>query len=96
MFGEMYLLWLYKKIDAGLWMVQGYAEGLGEQTEHEAWRNVLQIGCHIVVFGTMAPIGAQRSSMKKLRDWEGIFWLILEKEFVTDLRRGSLLVSLAR
>lgn len=55
MLGEMYALWLYKKIDAGLWMVQGYAEGLGEQTESSAWRNALQVGCHLVTFGTLAP-----------------------------------------
>lgn len=55
MIGEMYALWLYKKIDAGLWMMQGYAEGLGEQTESRAWRTILQVGIHLLSFGTIAP-----------------------------------------
>jgi hypothetical protein len=55
MIGELYALWLYKKIDAGLWMIQGYAEGLGEQSETFSWRSVCQIGCHLVTFGTLAP-----------------------------------------
>ncbi|KAJ5624873.1 hypothetical protein N7510_001182 [Penicillium lagena] len=55
MIGEMYALWLYKQIDAGLWMMQGYAEGLGEQTESRAWRTILQVGCHLLSFGTISP-----------------------------------------
>lgn len=55
MIGELYALWLYKKIDAGLWMMQGYAEGLGEQTESRAWRTILQVGVHLLSFGTIAP-----------------------------------------
>ena len=55
MIAELYALWLYKKIDAGLWMVQGYAEGLGEQTEASAWRTALQVGVHLLSFGTVAP-----------------------------------------
>lgn len=52
---EMYQLWLYKKIDAALWMVQGYAEGLGEQSDDFAFRTAIQLGCHLVSFGTIVP-----------------------------------------
>ncbi|KAF5636171.1 phosphotransferase enzyme family [Fusarium sp. NRRL 52700] len=54
MLGEMYVLWRYKHIEAGLWMLQGYAEGLGPQTEDAAWRVALQIGVHLLSFGTLA------------------------------------------
>lgn len=54
MLGEMYVLWKYKHIDAGLWMLQGYAEGLGPQTEDAAWRVALQVGVHLLSFGTLA------------------------------------------
>ncbi|KAF5020302.1 hypothetical protein F66182_7678 [Fusarium sp. NRRL 66182] len=54
MMGEMYVLWLYKHMDAGLWMVQGYAEGLGPRSEAQAWRVALQMGVHLVSFGTLA------------------------------------------
>lgn len=57
MIGEMYALWLYKKIDAGLWMMQGYAEGLSECVHSNAstWRTILQVGCHLLSFATIAP-----------------------------------------
>jgi hypothetical protein len=51
--GEMYLLSFFKKTEAGLWMVKGYAEGLGEQNESSAWRTALQIGVHLLAFGTL-------------------------------------------
>jgi hypothetical protein len=54
MLGEMYVLWKYKHIDAGLWMLRGYAEGLGPQTEDAAWRLALQVGVCLLSFGTLA------------------------------------------
>ncbi|KAF5549313.1 phosphotransferase enzyme family [Fusarium mexicanum] len=54
MLGEMYVLWKYKHIDAGLWMLQGYAEGLGPWPEDATWRLALQVGVHLLSFGTMA------------------------------------------
>jgi hypothetical protein len=54
MIGELYSFWLYKKIDAGLWMMQGYAEGLGEQSETAVWRNAIQVGVHLLAFSTIA------------------------------------------
>jgi len=57
MIGELYSFWLYKKIDAGLWMMQGYAEGLGEQSETAVWRNAIQVGVHLLAFSTIAGWG---------------------------------------
>jgi hypothetical protein len=57
MIGEFYAFWLYKKIDAGLWMMQGYIEGLGEQSESSAWRNAIQVGVHLLAFSTIAGWG---------------------------------------
>ncbi|KAF4500456.1 phosphotransferase enzyme family [Fusarium agapanthi] len=54
MLGEMYVLWKYKHIEAGLWMLQGYAEGLGPRTEDATWRLALQAGVHLLSFGTLA------------------------------------------
>ncbi|KAH8653595.1 kinase-like domain-containing protein [Xylariales sp. PMI_506] len=52
MIAELYELWLYKKIDGGLWMVQGFAEGYGKVSEKFAFRTAIQVGCHLVNFGT--------------------------------------------
>lgn len=53
MIGELYALWLYRRIDAGLWMVQGYAEGLGEQTDASVWRIAVEVGCYLLSFSTI-------------------------------------------
>ena len=55
MAGEMYLLWLYKDIDAGLWMMNGYFRELGMITDTFAYRIAIQIGCHLVSFGSVTP-----------------------------------------
>jgi hypothetical protein len=57
MIGEFYAFWLYKKIDAGLWVMQGYIEGLGKQSESLAWRNAIQVGVHLLAFSTIAGWG---------------------------------------
>ncbi|KAI1631080.1 kinase-like domain-containing protein [Biscogniauxia mediterranea] len=53
MIAEMYELKLYKNITAGLWMVQGFVEGYGRVTEDMAFRTTVQVGVHLVCFGTM-------------------------------------------
>ncbi|KAH6672005.1 kinase-like domain-containing protein [Halenospora varia] len=53
MIGELYLLSLLKKTGAGLWIMQGYCRGLGDQTEDDIWRTVLQVGVHLLAFGTL-------------------------------------------
>ncbi|KAK6074397.1 phosphotransferase enzyme family protein [Seiridium cupressi] len=55
MMTEMYALWLYPKIDAGLWMVQGFAEELALKDQKAAFRVAAQLGCHIVAFETIVP-----------------------------------------
>ncbi|KAI1500510.1 kinase-like domain-containing protein [Biscogniauxia marginata] len=51
MIAELYELKLYKNITAGLWMVQGFVEGYGP-SEDLAFRTAIQIGAHLVCFGT--------------------------------------------
>ena len=55
MLAEMYMLWLYKGIDAGLHLMKGYVQGLGSIDEALAWRTAIQIGCHLLCFGTVTP-----------------------------------------
>ncbi|KAI0127474.1 kinase-like domain-containing protein [Xylariales sp. AK1849] len=55
MIAELYELWLYKKIEAGRWMVEGFVEGYGVVTRGFAFRTVIQVGCHLVCFGTSVP-----------------------------------------
>lgn len=55
MLAEMYMLWLYKRIDAGLWLIEGYTEGLGCFSEALAWRTAVQLGIHLLAFGVVTP-----------------------------------------
>lgn len=55
MMAELYELWLYKKIQAGLWIMQGFSEGYGPVSENFAFRTAVQMGAHLVCFGTSVP-----------------------------------------
>lgn len=52
MTAELYELWLYKSITAGLWIIQGFAAGYGVINEDSAFRTAIQTGAHLVGFGT--------------------------------------------
>ncbi|KAF4454910.1 hypothetical protein F53441_2649 [Fusarium austroafricanum] len=55
MIAEMYALWLYKSIDAGLWMMEGFIEGYREINEEFAFRTAIHIGTHLVCVTTDFP-----------------------------------------
>ncbi|KAK8003174.1 hypothetical protein PG989_002893 [Apiospora arundinis] len=55
MLAEMYELWLYRRIRGGLWMMEGFVEGYGAVTEAFALRTAIQLGAHLVCFGTSVP-----------------------------------------
>ncbi|KAI0554921.1 kinase-like domain-containing protein [Xylaria curta] len=52
MIAELYEMKLYKNITAGLWMVQGFVEGYGAVSDDSAFRTTIQIGTHLLSFGT--------------------------------------------
>ena len=52
MIAELYELWLYRSIDAGLWMIQGLVESYGASDEDFAFRTAIQVGVHLISFGT--------------------------------------------
>ncbi|KAK8034791.1 hypothetical protein PG993_009786 [Apiospora rasikravindrae] len=57
MLAEMYELWLYKRLRAGLSMMDGLVEGYGTVPDSEAFalRTAVQLGAHLVCFGTSVP-----------------------------------------
>lgn len=52
MIAELYELKLYKDISGGLWMIQGFLDGYGAVIEEFAFRTAIQVGAHLVCFGT--------------------------------------------
>ncbi|EWZ45930.1 kinase-like domain-containing protein [Fusarium oxysporum Fo47] len=55
MIAEMYALWLYKSIDAGLWMMEGFIEGYGHISEEIAFQTAIHVGTHLVCVTTDFP-----------------------------------------
>ncbi|KAF5581262.1 phosphotransferase enzyme family [Fusarium pseudocircinatum] len=55
MIAEMYALWLYKSVDAGLWMMEGFIEGYGDISEDFALRTAIHVGTHLVCVTTDFP-----------------------------------------
>ncbi|KAI1412863.1 kinase-like domain-containing protein [Hypoxylon sp. FL1857] len=55
MIAELYELKLYKGILGGLWMVQGFVDGYGVVSEDFAFRTAIQVGAHLISFGTSVP-----------------------------------------
>ncbi|GKT43723.1 4-hydroxytryptamine kinase [Colletotrichum spaethianum] len=52
MIAELYELKLYKDMDAGLWLIQGFLKGYGVVDEEFAFRTLLHVGVHLIGFGT--------------------------------------------
>lgn len=53
MIAEMYELWLFRSTPAGLGMIRGLVEAYGWVSEEFAFRTAIQVGCHLVCFGTI-------------------------------------------
>lgn len=52
MIAELYELKLYKDMDAGPWMIQGFLKGYGVVDDDFAFRTLLHVGVHLIGFGT--------------------------------------------
>ncbi|KAK5996351.1 4-hydroxytryptamine kinase-like protein [Cladobotryum mycophilum] len=52
---ELWELKLYKDIDAGLWVIQGFMEGYGKVGAEFIFRTILHVGAHLICFGSTTP-----------------------------------------
>jgi hypothetical protein len=55
MIAELYLLKVYKDIDAGLWMIEGFVSGYGVLQDDAAFRTAIAVGTHLICFGGTVP-----------------------------------------
>ncbi|KAL7928138.1 kinase-like domain-containing protein [Trichoderma chlorosporum] len=52
---ELWELKLYKDIDAGLWIIQGFVEGYGKANTEFVFRVLIHVGAHLVCIGSTTP-----------------------------------------
>ncbi|KFA63469.1 hypothetical protein S40285_00386 [Stachybotrys chlorohalonatus IBT 40285] len=52
---ELWLLKLYRDIDAGPWIIRGFVAGYGRVAPDFAFRTILHVGAHLISFGASTP-----------------------------------------
>ncbi|KAL3494906.1 kinase-like domain-containing protein [Aspergillus germanicus] len=52
MIAELYLLKHFKDIDAGLWVIEGFAEGYQDISEEIVFRTLIHVGVHLIFWGS--------------------------------------------
>ena len=55
MIAELWQLKLYKDVDAGVWLIEGFATGYGQIDDEFAFRTILHVGIHLICFGSQTP-----------------------------------------
>jgi hypothetical protein len=71
MIAELYELYLYRGISAGLWLIEGFCAGYGLDDEAFAYRTAIHVGTHLICFGTVPGWGTEdqvRGVIAKGRD----------------------------
>lgn len=55
MIAELYETKLFKKVECGLWIVEGFLEGYGALNDEMAFRTAIHVGVHLVCWGSRVP-----------------------------------------
>lgn len=55
MIAELYELWLFKDIEEGKWLIEGFAAGYGYVDDDFAFRTALHVGTHLIGWGSRVP-----------------------------------------
>lgn len=55
MIAELYETELFKKKEAGVWIIEGFLEGYGKISDDMAFRTAIHVGVHLVCWGSRVP-----------------------------------------
>ncbi|KAL4871381.1 hypothetical protein BDV12DRAFT_194446 [Aspergillus spectabilis] len=68
MIAELYMLKHFKDIDAGLWAIEGFAEGYQDLSGDTAFRTIIHVGVHLIFWGsTVAGWGTEEQVRDMVR-----------------------------
>ncbi|KAL4784576.1 kinase-like domain-containing protein [Aspergillus varians] len=66
MIAELYMLKHFKDIDAGLWVIEGFAAGYQDIPEDVAFRTIIHVGVHFIFWGTTVPGWGSKEQVREL------------------------------
>lgn len=55
MIAELWQLKLFRNIDAGVWLIEAFADGYGPVDVSFVFRTILHVGAHLICFGSQTP-----------------------------------------
>jgi hypothetical protein len=60
MIAELYETNLFKNLESGLWIIEGFVKGYGSLSEEMAFRTAIHVGVHLICWGSrVAGWGSQ-------------------------------------
>lgn len=66
MIAELYELSLFKSMDEGKWVIEGFASGYGEIDDDFAFRTAIHVGTHLVCWGSSVPGWGSQEQVEKV------------------------------
>lgn len=55
MIAETYETKLFKNVEHGVWVIEGFMDGYGPLSDKMAFRTAIHVGVHLVCFGSRVP-----------------------------------------
>lgn len=55
MIAELYETKLFKEVNCGMWVIEGFLEGYGPLSDRMAFRTAIHVGVHLVCWGSRVP-----------------------------------------
>jgi thiamine kinase-like enzyme len=66
MFAELFQLTHFKKIEAGVWLIESFMDGYGKIDEDLAFETVVHVGTHFICFGSRTAGWGTEEQVRRL------------------------------
>lgn len=89
MIAELYETKLFKNMDSGLWIIEGFTNGYGSISHEMALRTAMHVGVHLVCWGSRVPGWGSQEQIEEVvkmgRDIIAYAWTKDKKWFETGI-----------